>query len=155
MRNGSGSLTGGAGWETIDTTILVYAFDSTNSAKQERANALLQELLLERRLVLSTQVLNEFYNAATRTHRPPALSHDDAVRALRRLEALCEVFPLTPTITFRALEAVPRYRFHFWDALLWASARENGVGIIYTEDLPSAPIIEGVRYINPFEAEAA
>ena len=38
----------------------------------------------------------------------------------------------------------------WWDALVWAVARENGVGLIYTEGMPGAAEIEGVRYVNPF-----
>ena len=47
--------------------------------------------------------------------------------------------------------AVSRHRLSFWDALIWAAARENGVTVIYTEDTPGAGEIEGVRYINPFK----
>jgi hypothetical protein len=32
---------------------------------------------------------------------------------------------------------------------------ENGITLIYTEDLPGMPEIEGVRYVNPFAADAA
>lgn len=153
MKNESESLIDGAVRAITDTTVLIYAYSPAEPTKQERAEALIETLLVEKRLVLSTQVLNEFYNVATRAHKPPSLSHDDAVRALRRFEALCEVVPLTAAVTFRALDAVARYRFHFWDALIWAAAKENGVGIIYTEDVPSADVIEGVRYVNPFASK--
>ena len=62
------------------------------------------------------------------------------------------MLPLTPVLTFRALEAVPRYVMSFWDALIWAAAREHGITVIHTEDVQSAPEIEGVRYVNPFSA---
>lgn len=48
------------------------------------------------------------------------------------------------------MEAIPRYSLSLWDALIWAVARENRIQVIYTEDIQSAPEIEGVRYINPF-----
>ena len=38
----------------------------------------------------------------------------------------------------------------FWDALIWAAAKENDVPMIYTEDFQDGRDIEGVRYSNPF-----
>ena len=45
------------------------------------------------------------------------------------------------------------YGLSWWDALLWASARENDLSVIYSEDLPGAPEIDGVRYVDPFADE--
>jgi predicted nucleic acid-binding protein len=38
----------------------------------------------------------------------------------------------------------------FWDALIWAAAKENGIPVVYTEDFQHGRDIEGVRIINPF-----
>ncbi len=45
-----------------------------------------------------------------------------------------------------------QHQIAIWDALIWAVARENGISLIYTEDVPGQPEIEGVGYINPFAA---
>ena len=37
-----------------------------------------------------------------------------------------------------------------WDALIWSSAVENKVRVIYTEDFQGGRVIEGVRFVNPF-----
>jgi predicted nucleic acid-binding protein len=101
-------------------------------------------------MVCSTQVMNEFYNAATRLNRPPSLSHEQAAEILRDLVSFCTILPITLPTVFRAHEAIRRYRMSLWDALIWATAREYGITLIYTEDRQSAPEIEGVRYVNPF-----
>ena len=64
--------------------------------------------------------------------------------------AIGEVVLVTPTITLRALDAIPRHGFSFWDSLIWAAAKENGVEVVYTEDFQHGRDIEGVRIINPF-----
>src|SRR5712692_5502110 len=48
----------------FDTNVLVYLFDRTVAAKQKRAQALLSELAPS--IVISTQVLQEFYVTVTR-----------------------------------------------------------------------------------------
>ena len=45
------------------------------------------------------------------------------------------------------------HRFHFWDALLWATAKRAGCRAILTEDRPGLVELEGVRFIDPFRPE--
>ncbi|WP_218033383.1 PIN domain-containing protein [Mycobacterium botniense] len=61
----------------IDTNVLLYAIsrDPDEQHKAKRAN----EILTARDLALSVQVLQEFYVQATRTSRPDALTHQQAV----------------------------------------------------------------------------
>lgn len=54
------------GLEFVDTNVLVYAYDRSAGKKRTRAIALLERLILGRRLALSLQVLQEFYVVATR-----------------------------------------------------------------------------------------
>jgi hypothetical protein len=50
-------------------------------------------------MIVSAQVLNEFYHAATRPNKLPSLSHDDAYRMIRNLADAVPVLPLTSAIT--------------------------------------------------------
>jgi predicted nucleic acid-binding protein len=50
------------------------------------------------------------------------------------------------------VRAVQRYQFAYWDALIWATAKLNNVLTILTEHQPSAPLIEGVRFVDPLVA---
>ena len=38
----------------------------------------------------------------------------------------------------------------FWDALIWAAAREAKVGVVLSEDFQHGREIEGVVFVNPF-----
>jgi predicted nucleic acid-binding protein len=38
----------------------------------------------------------------------------------------------------------------FGDAMVWASARENSMSYVLTEDQEHGRLIEDIRYINPF-----
>jgi predicted nucleic acid-binding protein len=133
-----------------DTNVHVYSYDPSDPYKQQQALALIRRLVAEDNLVVSVQILNEFAARITRPNKPPALSYQEAARAVEDIVSTAIVLPLTISTLLLALNAVPRHGFHFWDALIWAVAKENGMTTIYTEDIPSAPVIEGVRYINPF-----
>jgi predicted nucleic acid-binding protein len=134
----------------VDTNILIYAADILAGDKNLRALELVDDLTAQNRMVVSAQVLNEFYHAATRPNKPPSLSYDDAYRMIRDLADAVPVLPLTGSITLRALAAIPRHGFSFWDALIWAAAKENGIPLVYTEDFQHGRDVEGVRIVNPF-----
>ena len=55
----------------VDTNVLVYAHDASETARQPVAKATLAELWDRRAGALSTQVLQEFYVVATRKYDPP------------------------------------------------------------------------------------
>lgn len=50
----------------------------------------------------------------------------------------------------RSLEIHTRAGVSVWDALLIAACAEAGVTTLYTEDLQSQPVIDGVAFVNPF-----
>ena len=137
-----------------DTNIVVYAHDPADPVKRDVARHLLQKLSDEGRLTYSVQVFNEFCSRMMRPNRPPTLTPIEALAIVRDLRTTGDVVPITAAITERALEAVIAHRMSFWDALFWATARENGITLIYTEDVPGMQNIEGVHYVNPFHDAA-
>ena len=146
MRSGS---TGSPG-EMVDSNVFVYAADPGAGDRRTRSLALIDDLRRRGALVVSAQVLNEVYSAVTRPGRPPCLPHTDARQFVEDIAAAALVVPLTAAVTLRALDAVERHQMSWWDALIWAAAREGGVSVIHTEGLPGLPEIEGVRNLNPF-----
>jgi predicted nucleic acid-binding protein len=51
------------------------------------------------------------------------------------------------------LAAIDLYRLHglsFWDALVLRAAKQGGCGVLFSEDMPDAREIDGVRIVNPF-----
>ncbi|WP_435011198.1 PIN domain-containing protein [Tundrisphaera lichenicola] len=140
----------------LDTNIIIYAHDPSDLAKHAVAEELLKRLAKQKRLVLSSQVFNEFCSVMMRPNRITRLAADQVSLLLRDLAAISEVLPITPSLTFRALEGMPRHGLSFWDALIWAAAAENGVSVLYTEDFQHGRDVEGVRFVDPFvEAPSA
>lgn len=148
MRNASSAST--VNRVLVDTNIIVYAYDESAVDRHPEAKGILYELIKDGRLVLSAQTLNEFYVVTTRPKRPGRFPHDKAVGVIHRLCSVATVVPVTPALTFRALEAMPRFAMSFWDALIWAAAQEHGIPTLFTEDLQHGQQIEGVHILNPF-----
>lgn len=132
----------------VDTNVLVYAHDRSESRKQPMAQTLLEGLWASRTGALSTQILQEFYVVATRKFDPPM-----SKRAAREVVALYAVWPLVQIdlpliVTASRLEE--RHKLSFWDALVVEAARRAGATRLISEDLQSGRLIGGVRIENPF-----
>jgi predicted nucleic acid-binding protein len=132
----------------FDTNVLVYLFDNDAAEKQERARELLAQQAGSGQVLLSTQVLQEFFVAATRKLSRP-LPVDDAARAIRRLAAF-QVVQVDTGMILEAIAVSKRFGISFWDALIVQAARQGGAEILYSEDLQHNQDVEGVRIVNPF-----
>ena len=139
----------------MDTNVVVYAYDLDDPRKHAIARELIEHLSNDGRLVLSSQVFNEFCWAMMGPKRKTRLSPDQLVVILGELAATGEVVPVITALTLRALDAMPRHGLSFWDALIWSAAAENKVAIIYTEDFQDGRDVEGVRFVDPFLAGAS
>ena len=49
-----------------------------------------------------------------------------------------------------AMRAVDDHRVAFWDAMIWAVAREAGCRYLLSEDFQHGRTLEGVTFVNPF-----
>jgi predicted nucleic acid-binding protein len=134
----------------VDTNVVVYAYDVREAVRHIRAQELLSKLSVSGRLVFSVQVLNEFSSVLLRPGGIAALPPDQVADRIRNLAATGEVVPLTASMTLLALDAVAQYGLSFWDGLIWAAARENGVPLVYTEDFQHGRVVEGIHFVNPF-----
>jgi predicted nucleic acid-binding protein len=134
----------------VDTNVVIYAHDPADPVKHANAQALLHSLSDSGLLLFSTQVLNEFCFAMMRPKRIRPISANEAREIVGDLSATGRVLSLSAGTTALALSAVERYGMSFWDALIWACAKENAVSLIYSEDIPSMSEIESVQYVNPF-----
>ena len=132
----------------IDTNVLVYAHDRSETRKQPVAQALLDTLWRNRTGSLSTQVLQEFYVVATRKFDPPM-----SRRAAREVVALYGQWSMVlvdvPLIV-AASKLEERHRLSFWDALILEAAIRSGAARLATEDLQTGRRIGGLRIENPF-----
>jgi predicted nucleic acid-binding protein len=132
----------------VDTNVLVYAHDRSETRKKPLAQTLLEGLWASRMGTLSTQVLQEFYVVATRKLDPPM-----SRRAAREIVALYAAWPLVQVdlaLIVVASELEERHKLSFWDALVVEAARRADATRIVTEDLQGGHHIGGVRIENPF-----
>jgi predicted nucleic acid-binding protein len=132
----------------VDTNVLAYAHDRSETRKQPVAQARLEELWRERTGVLSTQVLQELYVVATRKLATPMPR-----TTARRVVALYAEWPVVQVdvpLILAASDLEERHTLSFWDALVVEAARRAGATRLLTEDLQAGRRIAGVRVENPF-----
>lgn len=129
----------------VDTNVLVYIFDDDSPRKQKVARELLDEEA--DRIVLSTQVLSEFYVTVTRKLARP-LSTD---RAIEALDALCDlpIHTLGAEVVRLAVRRSARSQVSYWDALIIETALAAGATVLLTEDLQDGQKFGDLRVANP------
>lgn len=130
-----------------DTNILVYASDPTEGEKCTLAVELLREAAHGSSLVLSTQVLQEFYSTVMRNGLLPA---PEALQTLRDWADQAVVVPTTTELVLEAIGLQQRMQFSIWDALIVQAARQAGCKTLFTEDLHHGLKIGDLEIVNPF-----
>ena len=130
----------------IDSNVLIYAEASDESRKQAAAFTLLRRLKVSREGVISTQVLQEYANVALRKMGLDA----NHVRKQLSAHQQFEVVQVTPAIIHGALDLHQTRSLSFYDALIVQAASVAGCDTLYSEDLNTGEIINGVKIINPF-----
>ena len=134
----------------VDTNVLVYAYDRAEPDKQGQALKVLDRLALDGIGVLSTQVLSEFFVAVTRKIAAP-LSMGEAYGRVKNFLQIWPLFDVTGLVVLEAARGARDHQINFWDAQIWAAARLNQVEVVFSEDFSPDAVIEGVRFVNPFD----
>lgn len=130
----------------FDTNILIYAEDAAFPAKQKTAIGLLVEHRRQRTGVLSSQVLGEFFEVATRRLKmDPALA-----RAQASFYSQFELIVPDLTDAFAAMDLHRLHRYNYWDSLVLRCAIATGCKVLLSEDMHRGQLIDGVRIVNPF-----
>jgi predicted nucleic acid-binding protein len=130
----------------IDTNVLIYACDQSDTRRQSVALDLIPGATEG---VLLWQVACEFLSASRKLGKQGFT----ATQAWNRLAEFRDVFPLVlpgaANLT-HARELHESRGVSLWDALILAACVEAGVDILYSEDVPGLQTFEAVRVINPF-----
>ena len=129
-----------------DTNVFVYLFDRDAPAKKRRARQILEEE--GDRLVLSTQVLQEFFVTVTRKLGQP-LPESDAEAATRDLAAF-EVVEPGLAMVLRSISSSRAWKISLWDALIVEAARARDCARLLSEDMQHGRLFGSVRVENPF-----
>jgi len=134
----------------FDTNIFVCLFDEDSPEKKAQAQHLLKKETENGRILLSTQVLQEFYVVVTRKLEVP-LPAEKAEEAVGQLMIL----PLVETGSSHILKAIRKsitLQLSFWDALIIEAAVSGGASVLYTEDLQHGQTIDNLKILNPFQS---
>lgn len=132
----------------LDTNVLVYLFDGDSPDKRKRARGLFQAHAGAGDILLSTQVLQEFYVVVTRKLARPL----DAAAAAEAVENFAEL-PMANVDSRLILSAIHRSRgsqLSFWDALVVQAAVEGNASTLYSEDMQRGQTSDGLNVVNPF-----
>ena len=129
----------------FDTNVLVYAHAVDEAQKRKAARKLLSKHLADQTAVFSTQVLQEYFVAATRIGLLAELAQQHV-----RTYAQANVVQVSTELILAAIDLHRLHRLSFRDALILRSARAGGCSVVLSEDMRHGQDYEGVRVENPF-----
>jgi len=131
----------------IDSNIFIYAYTGDDDQKHTISRDLLRYHVSNNDIILSVQILNEFYSVMSRYNYP----HDEIKICLNEIIGQVKVMPLTLGTFKQCIIIKEKYGYSWWDSLVLASAIENDCKILYSEDMQSNQIIENrLMIVNPF-----
>jgi predicted nucleic acid-binding protein len=96
--------------------------------------------------VISTQVLQEFYVAATKKFNANPVLIKEILYSFEKFE----VVQITTEMIKEAIDVSLLNKISFWDALIITAAESAKCNAILTEDLNAGQLIKGIKIVNPF-----
>ncbi|MCU0749986.1 MAG: PIN domain-containing protein [Akkermansiaceae bacterium] len=130
----------------LDTNILIYSVDRADPAKQNTALELIARHAKDRTGVISTQVLQEFYSAATRKLGIDPLQARQHLRDFQ----IFDIVQVTPAIIEEGIDCSILHQLSFWDGLILAAAVTANSTELVSEDLSHGQKLQGITVRNPF-----
>lgn len=133
----------------IDTNIFIYLTLKDESHNDKRLKAIkLMDSLLSKNIVISTQVLNEYYNVLLKKN-----INDDIIQEKLLIIIDKTIIQSIDIDTIKLCWDIrKKYKYSYFDSLIIAAALQNNCSILYTEDLHHEQLIENkMRIINPLK----
>jgi predicted nucleic acid-binding protein len=130
----------------LDTNVLVYAQDAGVPEKQRKSRELIAGLAESADGVISTQVLQEFFVAATRKLNVAPLAAKGVVKTF----SVFDTVQVSPALIQEAIDCSILNQLSFWDSLILVAAASAGCRSVLSEDLNPGQAVLGVRVQNPF-----
>lgn len=129
----------------VDTNILIYSYSEDEPLKKNSANRIFEEYAGN--LIISNQVINELTNILFKKFN---LSSEDIENVILEVDSLLPIVSFDVKTQIKAVRIKDRYKLQFYDALIIATALENGCNILFSEDMQHLQIIdETLTIINP------
>jgi predicted nucleic acid-binding protein len=131
----------------LDTNFFVYASDNGSPAKRLCAEQKWETLLTSPDSpVISTQILQEYFNILTRKLHLNISDAREKVVLLRDIETVL----LDSQLILAAIDLHASQSLSFWDALVVAAAQSAQCDEVWSEDLQSGRSFGHLRIVNPF-----
>jgi predicted nucleic acid-binding protein len=133
----------------LDTNIFIYSFDQKEKSKRQKANSLIKNALHDGKGHISIQVIQEFFNVATRKFEVP-ISLLKSKEYLEKVFMLLEVVYPDEGLIKTGLDIATTTGYSFYDSLIICAALKGGCSVLYSEDLQDGQRVMGVTIKNPF-----
>ena len=133
----------------VDTNIFIYAYLCDDISKSQLAKLLLEEIVRKRVGCVSTQVLNEVFSRLMRGVQDPSVIAEFA-ETITVITLNYQVLDTTKDTVLTAVNGTRRYQISYWDSLIWAAVKLNGVPYVLSEDFSHGQTLDGVTFLNPF-----
>ena len=137
----------------VDTNIWLYARDGSDPLKQRAASEALEALWRTGTGRTGLQVINEYFVNVTRKVSRP-LTDAEAWADVEMMLAW-RPRPLTADSIAAARAIAQHHRLSWWDALIVASAAQEGCEVLLSEDFQHGQLLGGLRVRNPFIGSVA
>ena len=133
----------------IDTNILVYAIDKQEGSKNLKAKELINRCWQGKdNFVVSAQNLAEFVFVSTTKAKLDFEQAKVMVGFIIEFVGFIKINYSAETV-LSAIDIADEFKMSFWDSLLAATMRENGIFNIYTENAKDFKM-PWIKAVNPF-----
>lgn len=129
----------------IDTNVLIYSQNNKEAEKQSACRKVISNIADSNLLVISTQVMQEYYNVVTLKMGIDKLLAKKTVKMFD----VYEIVTIQPSIIFKAMDIHVLNQLSFWDSLIISAAKSANCTMVLTEDMNDGQVIEGVKIQSP------
>ena len=133
----------------LDTNIFIYSIDRRDRVKEHKAAELIRDSLSSLKGVVSFQVVQEFFNVASK-RLVASMSIEAAQLYLERVFLPLLRVHSSAALYGEALAFQGRYRLSWYDSLIICSALHAECTILFSEDLQHNQKFGKLRIVNPF-----
>lgn len=131
----------------VDSNVLVYALDSSDSGKHEIALRIMERAPLLDCMLLA-QCLAEFLNVV---RRKLASEFPAAIELASAWAATMPVLPTTANHVLDGAAFAVRHKLQLFDSIIWQAASAAQVEVLLSEDMQDGLSLDGMVVIDPFK----
>lgn len=134
----------------VDSNVWLYGFSTDK--KEDTKRMLAKQLIKEKSIIISTQVINEVCCNLRKKHK---LDEQSILNLIVAFYSKYQVVSFNLDILESASNIRTQYNISFWDSLIVSCALSAGVNILYSEDMQDGLIfVKKLTIINPFNEKS-